>query len=281
MRNLAVITLTLAASLSFSGASVAQAEDIPADIQGPILDATVKILIGTVDNPSDIKSAGSGVLIANESHVDLERGVSRRLIISTAAHVVEPMPHGIQTEDGFEIVDIQAITLVNYTRDASGQIRDRQHFTLSKNIQVKNFQIKRFPEVDAAYLIIDLKASSNYLRKVKPVKVAGVSDANTLPVGSDLYISGCPIVMDPVIFRNRLLQRNMTNLSFRQFDFLGHLVSRVLTGGNSGGGVFNSKGELIGIVTLRIGNDFGAFTGIEHVVRFAINDSDVMPIFLP
>ena len=82
MRNLAVITLTLAASLSFSGASVAQAEDIPADIQGPILDATVKILIGTIMNPSDIKSAGSGTLIANEGHVDLERGVSRRLILS-------------------------------------------------------------------------------------------------------------------------------------------------------------------------------------------------------
>lgn len=281
MRNIAVITLTLAASLFFSGASVAQAEDIPTDIQGPILDATLKILISTVDDPYKIRSAGSGTLISNESHVDVDRGVSRRLIISTAAHVVEPMPHGIRTDNGIEIVDIQAITLLNYTRDPSGEIRDRQHFLISKNVQVKRFQIKRFPKVDAAFLIIDLKSSSNYLKDVKPVKVSGVGDANSLTIGSDLFIAGCPIVMDPVIFRNRLLQRNMTSLSFRQFDFLGHLVSRVLTGGNSGGGVYNSKGELIGIVTLRIGNDFGAFTGIEHVLPFAIRDRDVMPIFLP
>lgn len=281
MRNFAVITLTLAASLFFSGASVAQAEDIPADIQGPILDATVKVLIGTIDAPTQVRSAGSATLIYNGDHVDLERGVSRRLIFSTAAHVIEPMPRGVQTGDGFEIIDVQVINLVNYTRDPSGQIRNSQHFTLYKNRDIKNIQISRFPDVDAAFIIVDLKSTSTYLSKVAPVKVAGIRDTSDLAVGSDLFIAGCPIVMDPVIFRNRLLQRNIVNLSFRQFDFLGHLVSRVLTGGNSGGGVYNSKGELIGIVTLRIGNDFGAFTGIEHILPLAVNDEDVMPIFHP
>lgn len=280
--RLTAITVALAASLLFSGAGVAHAEDIPSDIQNPILDATLKILISSIGDPYDVVSAGSGTLVSNETHVDVDRGISRRLIISTAEHVVSKMPKGIQMPGGgYEIIDMSAITLVNYLRDPSGQIRGSQRFLIHRNIQVQRFQIKRFEQVDAAFLIIDLKVTSDYLKRVAPVKVAGISDTSRLAVGSDLFIAGCPIAMDPVMFRNRLLQRNMTSLKFRDYDFLGHLVSRVLTGGNSGGGVFNSDGELIGIVTLRVGNDFGAFTGIEHIVRLAFEDRDVVPVFQP
>ena len=89
------------------------------------------------------------------------------------------------------------------------------------------------------------------------------------------------MVVDPIIFRNRLVQRNMQNLSFRNYPFLGHMVARVLTPGNSGGGVYNSDGEFIGIVTLRLGDDFGAFTGIEHILPLAVADGDVLPLFRP
>ena len=49
----------------------------------------------------------------------------------------------------------------------------------------------------------------------------------------------------------------------------------------SGGGVYTSDGKYIGIVTLRIGEDFGAFTGIEHILPLAILDRDVMLLMNP
>lgn len=279
MRVLFLTAMVVITSLSTS--TVANAEDIDKDLQSGILDATLKILISRTDDVSGVRSAGSGTLISNERYVDADRGISRRLIISTAAHVVREDLVGIQGENGVELIDVSVITLVNYLRDSSGQIRQSRHFVTHRNLEIQRFAIKRFNEVDAAFLIIDLKITSDYLKDVNPVVVSGVRDAATLTIGSDLFVAGCPIVMDPVIFKNRLLQRNIANFNFRHRDFMGHLVSRVLTGGNSGGGVYNSRGELIGLVTLRLGEDFGAFTGIEHILPLAIHDADVMPTFRP
>ncbi len=256
-----------------------QAEDIPVSIQDALFPATIKIFTHDVKDTVSPTSAGSGTIVFNQE-VKLEYGEVRRIIILTAAHVIEPRYRYYRGEDGeLEREDTSTLSLVNFTRDGSGQVRGEDHFVLHNNRKIRNVEFKFYQRVDAAFIILDLMLSEDWAEGIPPVEIASVGEASRLSIGSDLLIAGCPMVVDPVIFRNRLIQRNITYINFREVKFIGHMVARVLTGGNSGGGVYTSDGRLIGIVTLRLGNDFGAFTGIEHILPETIQDGPILKVF--
>jgi hypothetical protein len=270
--------LVLLAALSISPS--ASAEDIDPFIQGRILDATVKLELNYLSDPNRAISAGSGTVIFNGSHTG-ELGVTRRVVIATAAHVVKPHTSTIITDDGFITSVISTVKILSYSRSGSGQIVHTKHFRTDNNFDILNIRTLFVPEVDAAFIIIDLKATSRWMANTPAVKMAGTVLASRLKIGSDLLIAGSPMVMDPVIFRNRLIQRNLHNIQFQNVEFMGHLVARVLTPGNSGGGVYNADGAFIGLVTLRIGEDFGAFTGIEHILPNVVSERDIMLLLNP
>jgi len=273
------LALLLSLVATISSPSSVMAEDINPVIQQKILDATLKIKVLKIENGEDL-SAGSGTVIYNGDWIG-ELGPVRRIVIATAAHVVKPVERGYFVNGDLVKRNISTLSFVNYIRDNSGQIRGSKTFPLMNNLEILQSKTILAEEVDAAFVVIDLRATSRWLIDVKPVEMAGTLQASSLKIGSDLLIAGCPLVMNPVIFRNRLIQRNMLDLNFRSFDFLGHLVSRVLTPGNSGGGVYNSAGQFIGVVTLRIGDDFGAFTGIEHILPRVVGERDVLTLLNP
>lgn len=278
MRNL--LFALLAILCVFSTSEIASAEDIPEQLQNEILPATVKIFEHHIQNTASPVSAGSGTIVFN-SDVVTENGVLRRIIVMTAAHVVKPRYAGVYNPDTgtTELVPMTTVSLATFTRDTTGEVRSENHFLPERDLQVKRYEVKTYEEVDAAFLIIDVTRGESWAKNIRPVRIASTTKASRTRIGSDLLIAGCPLVMDPVIFRNRLIQRNVSYVNFIETDFIGHLVSRVLTGGNSGGGVYNGEGELIGIVTLRIGSDFGAFTGIEHILPETLGDSPVLKVF--
>jgi hypothetical protein len=274
--------LLLSSFIAIASASNLIAEDIDDAIQRAVLGATVKITISTTLSPDSITSGGSGTVIFNDTHVG-ENGVMRRVVIATAEHVLVKSLFAEQDLDGVVTTrDISLHHFTSYIRDMTGQIRARELFTPGASPQIASYKIHRYASVDAAFIVIDIKPGCQWLSNVTAVEVAGTPIASRLRIGSDLLVAGCPIMVDPVIFRNRLIQRNLTTLAFRNpGKFIGHLVSRVFTSGNSGGGVYTHDGKFIGIVTLRIGEDFGAFTGIEHILPFAILDRDVMLLMNP
>jgi hypothetical protein len=276
MKKMLAIALLAVAPMTFT-----VAEDIDTDIQNRVLGATVKILMSTEMDHNRISSGGSGTIIFNGSHTG-ELGVVRRVVIATANHVLIPTLFSEMLGDEIITRDVSLYSISRYLRDDTGEIRAEERFLPQTSLLVSSYKIIRYEAVDAAFIIVDLKPGCMWLSDVKAVEMAGTPRASRLVIGSDLLVAGCPIMVNPIIFRNRLVQRNLRTLSFRNpGTFIGHLVSRVFTGGNSGGGVYTSDGKYIGIVTLRIGEDFGAFTGIEHILPLAILDRDVMLLMNP
>lgn len=276
MKKMLAIALLAIAPMTF-----AVAEDIDPDIQKRILGATVKILISTEMDHDRISSGGSGTIIFNGPHTG-ELGVVRRIVIATANHVLTPTLFSEMLGDEIITRDVSLYSISRYIRDASGQVRSEESLRPQTSHLVSSLKVIRYETVDAAFIIVDLKPGSMWLSDLKAVEMAGTPLASRLAIGSDLLVAGSPIMVDPIIFRNRLVQRNIRTLGFQNpGKLLGHLVSRVFTGGNSGGGVYTSDGKYIGIVTLRIGEDFGAFTGIEHILPLAILDRDVMLLMNP
>ncbi len=273
----------MVALLAMSPTTCLMAEDIDLGIQRRILGATVKIQMSNTFDVSRISSGGSGTVIFNSRHIG-EDGVLRRIVIATAEHVI---PQSFLAEGGDDpgqepvLTDISVHNFTAYIRDSTGQVRGEDKFTPYTSRLVSSYRVYRYKSVDAAFIVMDLLPGCLWMSGVEAVAMAGTPLASSLQIGSELLVAGCPIMVDPILFRNRLVQRNMKKLGFRTRDFLGHLVSRVLTHGNSGGGIYTSDGKYIGIVTLRIGDDFGAFTGIEHILPLSILDRDVMLLMNP
>ena len=277
--NMIAIAAVLALSTLNTEAGIARSEDIDPRIQNTILDATLKVMIKRTDGST--LSAGSGTVIYNGPHTG-DLGVTRRIVVATAAHVISQVTDsGLDSNGELRPGSLAVIELTSYLRDQSGQVRGSKIFRLDRNFEILETRISVASAVDAAFLIIDLAPTSRWLKTIPAVEMAGTIKASRLRIGSDVLVAGSPLVMDPIIFRNRLVQRNVHNLSFQHVDFLGHLVSRVFTPGNSGGGVYDKEGRFIGVVTLRIGDDFGAFTGIDHILPEVIGDRDVLLLLNP
>jgi len=281
--------------LGLASGVVATADDIDSSVQSALLDSTLKVLVVDSGNTTRTLSAGSATVIQNELIDHEVLGPVRRVTIITANHVLDEtmkpeIDHALllkklspsNTDDSptWRMVPATEYRFVNYVRDSVGNISSEKSFNVSRSEDVMSYRIVRSREVDIAFVIIDFKARSKILKGITPGLRASFQEIREMKIGTGLLIAGCPMVVDPIVFRNRLVQKDMVELSFTWYPFIGHMVSRVLTGGNSGGGVYTEDGKLVGVVTLRLGDDFGAYSGLEHVLPFIIDDPDLLGLFI-
>lgn len=109
-----------------------------------------------------------------------------------------------------------------------------------------------------------LKINSQFQKKDKKVIKIGNSDA--MKIGEDIFVLGAPFGLRQTISKGILSGRhaskglinNLMNIDFLQTD-------AAINQGNSGGPMFNMKGELIGI-TSSIYSASGGFSGIGFAI---------------
>ena len=112
------------------------------------------------------------------------------------------------------------------------------------------------PQADVALI----KIKDNF--KLKNKKVVEIGNSDELRIGEDVFLVGAPLRLKQSISKGILSGRHtLHNLSddFVKIEFL--QTDAAINSGNSGGPMFNMKGELIGI-TSSIYSNSGGFEGI-------------------
>lgn len=121
-------------------------------------------------------------------------------------------------------------------------------------------------KADLALLSVDIK---------KPHVYAVLS--STVTQGEDVTAVGSPLGLEFL-----LSQGIVSKLGFQLEKDGGHLLlhTAMINSGSSGGGLFNSKGQLIGVNTLTIGGFFG-WAGISGAVDLATINTFLTPVKNP
>jgi S1-C subfamily serine protease len=102
--------------------------------------------------------------------------------------------------------------------------------------------------------------------RLKYSVIIGLSDCKRLNIGSVVYACGCACGLYPTINPGYFTGRNTNE------EHLGYWqTSANVYGGCSGGGVFNDKGYLLGIISARMGENVGFFVSVLEVELFLKN----------
>lgn len=168
-------------------------------------------------NNGEVKFTGSGVVF-------FEEGQSAYII--TNAHVLKDFSNSFEVEVHFS----------NSEGELSGK---------SEIAKVHSSYIDYYEDI----AVLEINKSTKY-------KVAKIGDSDNLDKGDGVYTIGSPLqifnhITDGVISNyNHEIAIDMSNSQIKT-NVYAILTNAPLNNGNSGGGLFNSKGELIGITTFK------------------------------
>lgn len=196
----------------------------------------------------DIFGMGSGVVI---------RKTNEKIFILTCYHVVEDTIKinkelKKEAKELSEEYDTLSVT-VGYYKSAT--IRKG---TLSGEVTYNGYVVKYNKKYDLALIEIEIVDDN---LEILPVALKEPD------IGDEIYAVGYPLGVD----------RNVSKgiLSSKTDDFLYYVIDTMITFGNSGGGAFNNKGELIGVPSRVCGygnripeSSMGLIVRLEHIKEF-------------
>lgn len=133
------------------------------------------------------------------------------------------------------------------------------------DLQVKEIWVKNSDSHGARAYVVKMDASKDLALLRTSLKGTPVKLARNISVGEDVWVVGQPLGLRFIVSKGIVSSIDMTTDEFPIHHFV---TDCVVLPGNSGGGSFNSRGELVGIVTMST-SMFGSFgaAGLGIVVQ--------------
>jgi len=217
----------------------------PEQICNTILPSQVNVEM--ISNDKSL-GGGSGICIyaATEvSHLGPRALTIRYLyLFSTAAHVIDE-----------SLNSPRSFALRVFAYDERGK---RTGERLIKNDGCDVFMEFLFNrETDAALLVVH---SKTMIPEVRPVELLREIDLEKLMVGQRVMLLGSPMLVAPILCEGMIAQLNIRHTydgDFTPWEI--DLLSINAAPGDSGGGIFNEEGKLIGFLSLGFSQDFHGF----------------------
>jgi len=224
------------------------ANDFLGSVEQSILESTIKIELSL---DGHIFGCGSATLIKKEYN---DKKKLFFYTILTADHVVNNSNPNIQYDN---------IIFSSYDRDDRGEVVEKRTFTKNDE-KIHSYFAAKDPILDVA--IIRLSLDYDFFKDVSPLKILNDEEIKEkCSVNTEVIYAGCPLFLDPVSFHARIIHINMKRAFGMDRTDKFHTVDTTMIGGTSGGGVFTSKGELIGFVSVNLAGKMGGFIGLDHV----------------
>lgn len=104
-----------------------------------------------------------------------------------------------------------------------------------------------------------------------PARMASSRTLNDIELGSLIYVGGSPKSLPPILFQGFLSLKNIYIGPIDSYKIKVNIVGTTFDPGISGGGVFNNKGEVIGIASMSLGH-VGLYISIRHFYPLMIKD---------
>ncbi len=165
--------------------------------------------------------------------------VNQKSVVKISAEVDTILGRGQATGSGVMINDKQVVTNQHVVAGVTGKTVDVA-FPFDKDTEIEGRIVCSDEDLDLAIIELD-----EVPREAKPVQLS----ANLPSIGADVFAIGYPMGIGYSFTKGVVsspeVESKYSSFSFIQFD-------AAVSPGNSGGGLFNDKNQLIGIVSQKI-----------------------------
>lgn len=220
------------------------------DIYEKIVSTAVQVSVKSESDPA-VHSRGSAILVADMTGVEeFVPAASAELpytyVFFSAAHIFRPRPNTMGVE-----VDDYTISIAIFNRDDAGVVTNVNVLVddgVNMGVEVRGMKL-----TDAAWMVINLKQPLD----INVAKTLPSNSANAVRVGDKVFGLGCSLGLPPMLYEGRVSILDMRFTDGAEYC----LTSLTYNRGASGGGVFNTEGQLIGIISIKI-EDVGGYISV-------------------